>query len=71
MDPVVAAILQPSIMRFAFAAAGITGPGDVRERLRLAAAGELGEGDAKALGADLDALARLLANPQGSPQLSP
>jgi hypothetical protein len=60
MDPAVAAILQPSITRFAVAAAGITGPGDVRERLRLAEAGELGECDAKALAADFDTLAVLL-----------
>jgi len=39
---------------------GITGPPDVRERLRLAEAGELGLSDAKALGAQLDDLAGLL-----------
>lgn len=60
MDPAVAAVLLPSLTRLAVSVAGITGPPDVRERLWLAEAGELGEGDAKALGADLDRLAALL-----------
>jgi hypothetical protein len=53
--------LLPSLTRLAVSVTGITGPPDVRERLRLAEAGELGEGDAKALGADLYRLAGLLA----------
>jgi hypothetical protein len=60
LDAPVAAILLPSITRFAVAAAGLTGPRDVRERLKLAEAGELGEAEAKALGVELDTLARML-----------
>lgn len=40
----------------------LTGSPDVRERLRLAEAGELGEAEAVWLGADIDALAGLLAS---------
>jgi hypothetical protein len=56
----VAAVLLPSMTRLAVSVTGITGPPDVRERLRLAEAGKLGEDDAKALGAELDVLADLL-----------
>lgn len=54
------AILAPSLTRLAVAVTGVTGPPDVRERLELAQNGKLQEGDAEALGADLDRLAVLL-----------
>lgn len=54
-------ILLPSLTRFAAAATGLTGPAHVRERLRLAGAGDLSVDEAKWLGADLDALAQMLA----------
>jgi hypothetical protein len=60
LDAPVAAILLPSITRFAVAAAGLTGPRDVRERLRLAEAGKLDEAEAELLGKELDVLAGLL-----------
>ncbi len=62
MDAPVAAILLPPMTWLAVAVTGFTGPVDVRERLRLAEAGELGEAQAVWLGADLDALAVLLAS---------
>ena len=62
MDAPVAAILLPPITRLAVAVTGFTGSPDVRERLRLAEAGELGEAEAVWLGADIDALAGLLAS---------
>lgn len=60
MDAPVAAILLPSMTRLAVAVTGFAGTPDIRERLRLAQAGELREGDAEALGAELDQLAGLL-----------
>lgn len=60
MNPAVAAILQPSLMRFTVAVASHTGPADVRERLRLAQADKLTADGAVALGAELDVLADLL-----------
>lgn len=61
MDAPVAVILLPPMTRLVVAVTDLTGPPDVRERLRLAEAGELGEAEARWLGADLDALAGLLA----------
>lgn len=55
-----AAALLPSMTRLAVAVTGVTGTPDVRRRLELAEAGRLPEGDAAALGADLDLLAALL-----------
>jgi hypothetical protein len=55
-----AALLHP-LARVGAAAVAVTGPPGVRERLRAAQAGELGEADAEALGADLGRLAVLLA----------
>jgi hypothetical protein len=60
LDAPTAAILLPSMTRLAVAVAGITGPADVRERLWLAEAGELGEAEARWLGSEIDALAGLL-----------
>jgi hypothetical protein len=54
------AVLIP-LARVGAAALAVMGPADIRERLRLAQAGDLGEADEKALGAELDTLARLLA----------
>lgn len=56
-----AAVLLPPLTRFAVAVTGVTGPADVRERLRLAGAGELEASAAVTLGAELDALAVLPA----------
>lgn len=56
-----AAILLPPLTRLAVSVTGTTGPRDVRERLRLAQAGELGLSDATALGAQLDDLAVMLS----------
>jgi len=61
LDAPVAAALSPSLARLAIAVTGVTGPAGVRDRLILAEAGELPEGDAYALGVDLDVLAGLLA----------
>lgn len=61
LDAPVAAILLPSMTRLAVAVTGFAGTPGIRERLRLAEAGDLREEDAKALGAELDTLARLLA----------
>jgi len=60
LDPAVAAALLPSMTRLAVAVTGVTGSPDIRRRLELAQAGKLQEGDAAALGADLDLLAVLL-----------
>lgn len=49
------------LYRFTAAAAGVTGPADVRDRLERAGAGELPDGDVDALGRDLDLLAVQLA----------
>lgn len=59
MDSLPAALLCP-LARVGAAAAGVTGSPDIRRRLELARDGKLGEGDAEALGADLDLLAALL-----------
>jgi hypothetical protein len=59
VDSVPAALLYP-LARVGAAAVAVMGTADIRERLRLAQAGKLGEADAKALGAELDTLARLL-----------
>lgn len=61
MDPAVAAALLPSMTRLAVAVTGVTGSPDIRRRLELARDGKLGEGDAEALGKDLDLLAALLS----------
>ena len=53
--------LQGPAWRLITAALGVTGPADVRDRLRLAGAGELPDGDVDALGRDLDLLAVQLA----------
>lgn len=60
MDPAVAAVLLPSMTRLAVAVTGVTGSPAVREKLRLAEAGKLGEAEAVWLGAEIDALAGLL-----------
>jgi hypothetical protein len=57
----VPAILLPSLARVGAAALAVIGPPDVRERLRLAEAGKLAEGDAVLLGKELDTLAEVLA----------
>lgn len=61
MDTAVAAILLPPLTRLAVSVTGTTGPRDVRERLRLAQAGELGLSEATALGVQIDDLAGLLS----------
>ena len=53
--------LVASLARVGIAAVDVTGPQGVRERLRLAMGGELGEGESEALAVELDALAELLA----------
>lgn len=55
-----ACLLGP-VWRLADAAVGVTGPAEVRDRLRRAGAGELPDGEAAALGRDLDLLAAQLA----------
>jgi hypothetical protein len=57
----VAAILLPSLTRLAVSVTGTTGSRDVRERLRLAEAENLGLSEAMALGVQIDDLAGLLA----------
>ncbi len=57
--PVPAALLYP-LARVGAAAVAVTGPPDVRERLRLAEEGKLSATGAEVLGADLDRLAVLL-----------
>jgi hypothetical protein len=49
------------LYRFTVAAVGVTGPGDVRDRLERAGAGELPDDLVDALGRDLDLLAVQLA----------
>lgn len=56
-----AEILLPPMTRLAIAVTGITGSPDVRERLRLAEAEDLGEAEAKWLSGEIDTLADLLA----------
>lgn len=53
--------LVASLARLGAVSAVITGPRDVRDRLRLAEAGRLGELEAVALAGELDRLAGLLA----------
>jgi len=60
VDSLPAALLCP-LARFGAAAAAVMGTPDIRERLELARDGKLGEGDAEALGKDLDRLAALLS----------
>lgn len=60
MDASAAAVLLPPLTRFAVAVTSVTGPADVRERLRQAEAGELEASATVTLGAELDALAVLL-----------
>lgn len=55
------AVLRDSLARVGAAAVTVVGSPDVRERLVLAKAGKLDDGDAEMLGADLDHLAVLLA----------
>lgn len=50
------------LARFTAAALEVTGQRDVRERLRRAVEGGLADGEADALGADLDLLAVLLVS---------
>jgi hypothetical protein len=57
----VPAVLLHPLARLGAASAEVTGPPGVRERLRLAEAGRLGELEAAALGEELDRLAVLLA----------
>lgn len=59
MDSVPPALLHP-LARVGAAAAAVTGSPGVRERLRLAQAGKLGEAEAVWLGSELDALVGLL-----------
>lgn len=59
MDAVPSVLLHP-LARVGAAAVTVTGTPGMRERLALARAGELREGDAEALGAELDRLAVLL-----------
>ena len=49
------------LARFTAATLAVTGPADVRDRLRRAGDGEPPDDQVDALGADLDALAGLLA----------
>jgi hypothetical protein len=49
------------LARFTIAAVGVTGPAEVRDRLKRAGAGELPDGEVDALGRDLDLLADQLA----------
>jgi hypothetical protein len=59
VDSVPSALLYP-LARVGAAALTVMGTADMRERLRLAQAGQLREGDVEALGAELDQLAGLL-----------
>jgi hypothetical protein len=59
VDSLPEALLYP-LARVGVAAVAVMGTADMRERLRLAQAGEIREGDAEALGDDLDVLARML-----------
>jgi hypothetical protein len=59
VDSVPAALLYP-LARVGVAAVAVMGTADMRERLKLAQAGGLREGDAEALAAELDQLAGLL-----------
>jgi hypothetical protein len=52
--------LLASLARVGVAAAEVTGPAGVRERLRLAGSGRIEAADAEALAAELDALAGML-----------
>jgi hypothetical protein len=61
LDTALSAVLLPPMTRLAVAVTGVTGPPGVRERLQLAQAGRLTEEGAVSLGAELDALAGLLA----------
>jgi hypothetical protein len=62
---VTASAMPPRLLgplgRFTTAAVGVTGPAEVRERLKRAGAGELPDGEVDALGRDLDLLAVQLA----------
>lgn len=60
MDSLPPDLLYP-LARAGAAAIAVTGPPDVRERLRLAREGKLGEAEAAWLGEEIDALAGLLA----------
>ena len=53
--------LVASMARMTDATLSVTGPASALERLRRAAAGDLGEVEAKALAVELDTLAGLLA----------
>jgi hypothetical protein len=59
LDALPAALLYP-LARVGAAAVTVMGTADMRERLRLAQAGQLREADAEALGAELNQLAGLL-----------
>jgi hypothetical protein len=50
-----------SLARFGIASVAVTGPPEVRDRLRQAMGGELAEAEAEGLAVELDALAELLA----------
>jgi hypothetical protein len=60
MDTPFPAALMSPLARVGAAAVEVTGPEGIRERLRLAQAGELADADAEVLGAELDRLAVLL-----------
>jgi hypothetical protein len=53
--------LLASLARVGIASVAVTGPPEVRDRLRRAMGGDLGESDAEGLAVELDALAELLA----------
>ena len=53
--------LVASLARVGIASVQVTGPDAVKDRLRLAVGGELGEVEAEHLAVELDALAELLA----------
>lgn len=54
--------LVASLARVGIASVAVTGPPEVRDRLRQAMGGELGEGEAEGLAVELDALAELLGS---------
>jgi hypothetical protein len=62
VDSVPAVLLHP-LARVGAAAVTVMGTADMRERLRLAQAGQLREADTEALGAELNQLAVLLTRP--------
>lgn len=59
--PAMPSRLSGPAWRFVTAAVEVTGPPEVRDRVRRAGAGELPDGEVDALGRDLDLLAVQLA----------